>query len=398
MIRLIVIALIFFAAIAVAPYLIGEKGYILIAMGDLTIESTVVTASIMLIVLFLIVLMTLKVFKGGLKFSVGTWHKIIFAGRRKAKREFNNGVSHFLLGDYKQAEHLFAKCAESSQRQEAAYLLAAYSANKQNLKSNADHYLNILAQFESENKVTSLDSVLVKIALYMSQNSHDKARLLIDEHHRHIGHDDRLRKLEIELSIVEKHFSIAAENLIPARKSKTFTEEEINHWEAIVFDGLFRQLIADKGNNALHDYWQSLPRKIKQRDSVLFKYCQVLAENNICEPLNKLLLPQLKKDVDEAFLSQIKVLPIAKPQELIVSVQKHLHKNTHSAKWLSCLAHLAAAGRDFAMAEKAFHSLIQLENIKLSNSDIACYAQVLIQQQKPQHASELLLNNWPRTS
>ena len=51
--RLVVLILLFFAAVAISPLLINEKGYILIAMGDLTVESTVVTAVIMLILIFI---------------------------------------------------------------------------------------------------------------------------------------------------------------------------------------------------------------------------------------------------------------------------------------------------------------------------------------------------------
>ncbi len=78
MIRIIIIALIFFAAVAIAPFLIDEKGYILIAMGDLTIESSVVTAGIMLVLLFFTLLVTLKILRGGMNISIGAWHKIVF--------------------------------------------------------------------------------------------------------------------------------------------------------------------------------------------------------------------------------------------------------------------------------------------------------------------------------
>ena len=77
--RIILILIVFFTAIAISPMLIDEKGYILIAMGNITIESTVVTATMMLFALFITLIATLKVLRGGLNFSLGAWNKIIFA-------------------------------------------------------------------------------------------------------------------------------------------------------------------------------------------------------------------------------------------------------------------------------------------------------------------------------
>ena len=98
--RLLIVVLLFLSAVAFSPILIGEKGYILIAMGDLTIKSTVVTASIMLILSFIALLMVLKFFRGGLNFSFAAWNKIAFANRRKALRDLNKGIAAYVLGDY----------------------------------------------------------------------------------------------------------------------------------------------------------------------------------------------------------------------------------------------------------------------------------------------------------
>ena len=74
MIRLILIAIAFFAVLAFSPMLIDEKGYILIAIGETTIESTVLSAIIMLIIAFIVCFIAFKVIKGGFKFSFAAWN------------------------------------------------------------------------------------------------------------------------------------------------------------------------------------------------------------------------------------------------------------------------------------------------------------------------------------
>jgi HemY protein len=117
----------------------------------------------------------------------------------------------------------------------------------------------------------------------------------------------------------------------------------------------------------------------------------VLAEQNIIEPINKLLLPALKKDASVEFLHQLRVLPISKPDELIHAVQKQLHQHPQSSKWLSCLGHLAYHSKQWAMSEKAFNSLFNLETPDYDKQDLIVCAKVKSKQNDFQGANSLLL-------
>jgi len=393
--RLLALLILFFVAVAISPMLINEKGYILIAMGDLTIESTVITASIMLVILFVALLILLKAFRGGLKLGFGTWDKLIFASQRKALRQFNQGIAAYALEDYAQAEKLLAKCADASQFQQTAYLLAASAAQKQALTSNSNHYLLALEDHGQTLKSVGLEGVLIKIKLLLAQDSYNKenltqARALIDEHHKHIGHDARLLSLEIDLCLLENRFEAVVDYLTSARKQKEIAQSSIDNWEASAYYGAFNNLLIQKDNTSLTLYWKKLTRKVKESEAVLFAYCLVLAEQNIIEPLNKILVKPLKKDASSSFLHQLRTLPLKQTDGLIIIVQKHLHSDQQSAKWLSCLAHLALKGGQWKMAEKAFHSLLNLEGEQYDQLDLTAFAKTLEQQGEYQNANQLL--------
>jgi HemY protein len=388
--KLILWILIFFAAVAISPLLINEKGYILIAMGDLTIESTVVTVGIMLTLLFVALAFSLKLVRGSLRLGFSGWNKIAFANRRRALKDFNRGIAAFILDDHQQAEHLLAKAAEPSMFARTAYLMAAAASSKQSLRSNTNHYLSLLAQEDHTIKTSGLESILVTIKLLMLQEDFTQARTIIDEHHKHIGHDARLLSLEIELSLHEKRFNYVIEQLVSARKQKTITDEKIAQWEAIAFYGAFSDTTRQESNDSLAQMWQKIARKLKQRESILLAYCQVLAEHKIIEPLNKILLPVIKKGVDDAFLKRIRQLPISTTDELMSAVQKHLHHDPHSGKWLSCLANLAAKAQQLPMAEKAFNSLVNLEGKQYDSIDLLTFSHVLEQQGEYKKANQIL--------
>ena len=398
MIRLVILLLIFFTVMALSPFLIDEKGYILIAMGDLTIESTVLSAIIMLTLGFIVLLFSLKLLRGSVNFSFGAWRTIAFAGQRRGIANFNKGLAAYVLEDYAQAEQLFSKSASPSKRKQSAYLLAAAASEKQGLETNTTHYLNLLEQETSKLKEVGLESVIVKVKLLLNQKkdeANSKARALIDEHHKFIGHDVRLLTLEIDLCLAEKRFDAAITNLKTARKQKSISLEQIHTWESTAYYGLFNQCLTEHDAEQLASNWQQISRKLKQQESILFAYCQVLAEHNAIKPLNNVLLPLLKKSPSADVLKQIRMFPFKQADDLIAVAQKQLHKNIHSGKWLSCLGHLALHSAQYAMSEKAFRSLVKLESdnygVQYDKLDLAAFAQALSAQEQHQSANEVWL-------
>lgn len=396
MIRFIIIIALFFTMLALSPLLIDEKGYILIAMGETIIELTVLSAAILFLLFAISAFIIVKMLRGGFKLSFNAWHTVAFASRRRGIANFNKGLAAYMLEDYENAEQLFAKSAEPAKRQQSAYLLAAAASAKQSLDANTNHYLDLLAQESNTGNNSDLASVLVKVKLLMNQDrseSYLKARTIIDENHKQIGHDTRLLTLEIDLCIIEKRFEAAVTWLTAARKAKNINDKQIQAWEDKAYYGVFNDIITKQDNASLQAYWKSLGRKIKQREAVLFTYCQVLAEHDISEPLVELITPVLKKEPDVKFLKRLRTLPIKQSEPLIAIVQKHLHNDKHSAQWLSCLGHLALMSEQWSMAEKAFGSLVKLEanqqTKQYDKEDLQAFAQALTAEGQHQAANEV---------
>ena len=360
MIRVILLVIALLLSLAIGPLLLDAKGYILISSGDTILELSVYAAIFWITAITLIMLIVIKLFRGGIKFSFGTWNKFVFASQRRGIANFNKGLAAYMLEDYSQAEDLFAKSAIPSKRKQSAYLLAASAAAKAN--NNSNHYLSLLDKEAEKLAETSLESTLVQVRLLINQktnHAYGNARHLIDENHMQLGHDPRLLALHIELCLIEKHFNQAIDALPMARKEKTITETTLTAWEKSAYFGHFNALINQQDNSALQQYWTTLPRKLKQREAILLSYCRVLAEHNISEPLTKLLLPLLSKSPSSEVLKDLRHLPIGQADELIAAVQKQLHKNNQNTLWLSLLGHLALNSGQYSLAEKAFGSLIK---------------------------------------
>jgi HemY protein len=398
MIRFIIIIALFFAMLALSPLLIDEKGYILIAMGETIIELTVLSATILFILFAITAFIIFKLLRGGFNISFKAWSTVAFANRRRGIANFNKGLAAYMLEDYQNAEQLFSKSAEPAKRQQSAYLLAASASAQQGLDSNTNHYLTLLEQESAKQANPDLVSVLVKIKLLMNQKNteaYKKARILIDENYKQIGHDARLLALEIDLCLIEKRFDTAVNLLTPARKEKSISGEVIQTWEDKAYYGAFNDIIIQQNQENLQAYWKGLNRKIKQHDTVLFAYCQVLAEQNMTEALINLITPILKKQPTVRFLKHLRNLPIKQTEDLIAIAQKKLHNDRHNAQWLSFLGHLALMNKQWSMAEKAFRSLVNLDANQQAKQydkkDLEALATALTEEGQHQAANEVWL-------
>ncbi|GAA0812742.1 hypothetical protein GCM10009111_07110 [Colwellia asteriadis] len=398
MIRLIIILLIVFGVIALSSFLIDDPGYVVVSIGGYIYEFTAYTPIFWLTLITVLGFITYKILHHGVAFSFSGWRKIAFAGQRRGIANFNKGLAAYVLEDYAQAEQLFSKSAAPSKRKQSAYLLAASAAEKQGLEDNTNHYLTLLEKEKMHLKELGLESVIVKIKLLMNQKKAEanaKARALIDEHHKLIGHDARLLSLEIDLCLTEQRFESAITHLNTAYKKKELTSQVVETWEKKAYYGWFKHSMSTKGQAQLESNWQQVSRKLKQHQSILFTYCQVLAEHNVITPLTKVLLPLLKKSPSAELLKQVRNFPIKQADELIVLAQKKLHGNIHSGKWLSYLGHLALHSGQYSMAEKALRSLIKLEEesygVQYDKQDLAALAQALTAQEQYQAANEIWL-------
>ncbi len=391
--RLVLLFIIFFTAVSISPFLIGEKGYILIAMGNFTIESTVVTASIFLFISFLCLLLLLRLCLGGIHFGKGTWRKITFASQRKAHKNFKQGVTSYLIEDYNDAEKHLIKSAERASEPSTAYLLAASSAQKQtneDKSANIEYYVKCL--LASDTKTADIEHVLVAIKLQIQLKNFSAAEQLLTQYHTNIGHDNRLLVLAIELAVNQEHFQQAIDYLPKAYKAKVFNLKEMYDIEFKVYQGHFLTVINEKAIDGLTSLWKTLSRKEKNKQSIVLAYCNVLVEQELPEPVEALILPLLQIDSDESLIIALKQLPIKMNTKLFKIVQKYVQKAPENTMWLSYFAFLAFHSEQLDVAIKTYSQLFSNTSYQ-NQQDTKLYIKALIQTNEHQLACQVMLNN-----
>ena len=105
--------------------------------------------------------------------------------------------------------------------------------------------------------------------------AYEKARAIIDDNHKQIGHDPRLLALEIDLCLIEQRFDQAIQYLVNARKEKTITDAfEYKTGKKPLSTLVSLTVLLNMIKIHLQANWQGLSRKVKQREAVLLAYCR----------------------------------------------------------------------------------------------------------------------------
>lgn len=374
MIRVFIKVIVLLLIIAIAPMLIGEKGYIIIGMDDVSYEMTIGAALTLLFFLIMIFGLVFISLRFGFKVSSKTWRKMAFTNKAKAKQQFQQALAAYLLEDYAKAEELMAKCAESSELANSAWLIAAFAAHKQGLTANAENYLQLLNEHPQAQHNFTFETLLAAGKLNLAEQQFSKTRALLDNNHKLLGHDARLSGLQIELCLHEQNFAKAIELLTDLTKDKTLAQDTVTQWRLQAFSGHFEHLVTTESISSVSKYFKSLSRKERQNEGIILAYANSLNAHGLTNQLEDLVLPCIKKDASPTFINMLKVLPIKNSQHLIASIQKILLKQSDNVIWLSALAHLCAANNEHDKAQKAFITLLKLQQ---NSDDLKRYAELL---------------------
>ncbi|MEM0555668.1 MULTISPECIES: heme biosynthesis HemY N-terminal domain-containing protein [Aeromonas] len=317
MIRIIILVAVMVAGLIFGPQASGNKGYVLIALGNYTIESSV-TSAVILAVLFYGALLIVEWLLGrvfGLRRKTLGWYGS--RRRRKANQQTVAATLAMAEGHYSQAEKLMLKGASNSDTPLLNYLSAAKAAQARGDDVRRDQYLQ---KAQEENPKAELALTLTQTQLQIEQGQYDTALAMLESVYalnpRHPMVLDQLRQVHLA-----RHDWAALCDLIPTlHKVGKLTPKQEEELLQQAWNGRLQQ--AASKLETLKAVWQELPRKLRLEPELLASYGDLLrglgadseAANLWQEALRKQAMPQL--------LSRLPKLKLDNYQPLLALLQK----------------------------------------------------------------------------
>ena len=317
MIRLIVLVAVMIAGLMFGPEASGNKGYVLIALGNYTVESSV-TSAVILAVLFYGALLVIEWLLGrvfGLRRKTLGWYGS--RRRRKANQQTVAATLAMAEGHYSQAEKLMLKGASNSDTPLLNYLSAAKAAQARGDDVRRDQYLQ---KAQEENPKAELALTLTQTQLQIEQGQYDTALAMLESVYalnpRHPMVLDQLRQVHLA-----REDWAALIDLAPAlRKVGKLTSVQE---EALLHQAWIGRLEAASGAlETLRPVWQALPRKLRQDPALLASYGDRLRRLGADSEAADLWLEALRKNPSPELFARLPKLRLDDYQPMLTLLKK----------------------------------------------------------------------------
>ena len=357
MIRLFLLLVIIGAAMVCGPLLAGNKGYVLIAIGDYTIEMTVISAGILALLLYGVLWCTerllLRLFH--IKGSTRRWFSE--RRRRKARERTLAGTLALAEGQFQQAETLMRKSAPDSDQALLNYLSAAEAAQAQGQTERRDAYLQQAAE---QHPRASLAVSLIRARLLLRQKQYSEAETLLQSldqvHPQHAVIQQLLKECYLALG----HWSQLLALLPQLSKRKQLSADELQQLQQQIYPPLFTERAASAGRDGVMALWQELPRALRQDATTQAAAAMALIGLGDEVQAQEILLDGVRRSPSPSLLAVVPQLQQPAPK-LLAQLQKSEQSAEPSADLLQAIGILLLRQREMEQAQAYLERAVALQ-------------------------------------
>ncbi len=361
MIKILIFLVIVLNGLCISPWLVGNTGYVYIAAGDYQIENSLVFGVVALIIFYAVfqILEWLVITAINLmlrsRFIPHHWR------RRSAKKHTLMGALALAEEDWPAAERAMIKGADNGELPALNLLAAARAAQYQQKIVERDHYLNrAAAQPLAANAVTT-----TRTRYLLKQGELALARVELDKLSPTSKSKIPVLKLALELYQAQEDWD-ALKLLLPILKKRQILDDtQLNELNITTHSALL-QAATIKGEEALEQCWQWLPRSERNQSEFLAIYATGLCRFNRKDQAMKLLSKKLRHSPEPTLLQAIPEIATAQDSEIRKELLKYEVTHEHNADYQICLAKLYQQTREMKEAKTCWQNVCRLEPTKAS--------------------------------
>lgn len=378
MIRVILLLVILVVGLIAGPNLVGEKGYVLIALKNTTIEMSVISLGVMVffsVIGFLFIEWFIKRTVGVLTGSrdwLGSW------GSRRRQKHFNKGMQAIAEGDFVVARKALLKIRNAEFNGLNLLALADAEAKLGNTQAALGYW-----DEAALNEGSALAANLTKARYKISQGEGNEALEIIES----LSNAQKAKANVIE---------VWAEALAAADEWHTLRERlggwkkalgpRYQHWMDLAAEGDFALIANNEGGVELIQEWQKLPRSQRKSPTQQKAFIEQLIAQGMHTEAEKALVDSQKAGPQSELVALFKQLQLTEPKASIKLLDKWLKRDGDNVELHSTLAHLLHNAGDDERAQQVAEKAIALAN---RPEDLLLLADIKARQEDPNEALAL---------
>jgi HemY protein len=343
----------------------GDPGYLLIAFGSTTFETSLFALLVAFIVLYVVIKLILIVLRW-----INPWQLIRFGRNYKENLRANSrsktieGLLYFTRGSWESSYNLLKKGMKDSDASVVNYLAAAYAAHQQ---GNKEAWMNCLETAEEKYPAARSTINSLKAQLLFKSNQLEQCVAVLQQMKTSSLNDASLLQLLKEVYLKLNDWE-QLEKLLPAlEKNNVIDNEEAGLIRVRIFmENLYwtsNQRVdfsnAELGAQ-LEKAWKKGPAFYKQDERIVKHYVEILFKLDQKEQAGKAIEVALNKNWSDELIKRYGELDFGTPHRQLIIAESWIQGRPGNASLLVTLGRLAMRNELWGKAREYFDTSIEV--------------------------------------
>ncbi|WP_420934582.1 heme biosynthesis HemY N-terminal domain-containing protein [Alteromonas sp. A081] len=336
----------FVVALIVGPMILGDKGYVLISLGETAVEMTIISFCILVIGAVIAWYVLSRSTLWALSLITGSHRWFGTLGERKRKRAFYDGLHAMAAGDIELAQKSLGKTTNGN-FEGVNYLASAQIALTSGELSKARYFLEQASDYAN----AKIAATVMQSRIDISEGKHTDALEKLNALDEKDQENKQVIRLKAQI-LADLGKWQELQNTLP-RWRKALAKEDYKAWSQRIAKGKFAEIASKQGAVELKSYWEDLPRKMRSDDVYQAAYIQQLLDQGMHSDAQTLLVEWQKRGPNSSLFPLFTQLNIPDSSPSLRLLESWIKKDEKNIELYSTLGHVAFNSGDDVLAEKA---------------------------------------------
>lgn len=351
------------------------SGYVLISIGNISVEMSFWTAVFLLLASLLALFLLVRVVAGIFHLITGGAHRVRSASSKAVQRRTARGLIEFIEGNWKQARQHLLKSANRAEYPLINYLAAARSSYE---LGNEQEAFELLHKAEQSSPDNGLAIALTQARMLLAAKKYEQCMANL-ERARKIAPTHPVVLDLLQQTYVQLGDWRSLQRLLPdLRRYNILREDQLKSLELQVHEALLvkagnkaKLQSLNEGITSIDGEWQSIPAQLRKLPAMQTVYIEQLlkigAEANVESHLRK----ELKRNWHEPLVAIYGRVEGRDVKKQLLLAEHWQQERPGNAVLLLTLGRLCLRNKEWARAREYFESSLKLRKDPETYAELA---------------------------